>query len=323
MNYLNEDQGFTTGTVESVAVRILKEQAKLGKLQSLNLSVRSVSEQKRKRMIQAGVLGVALLTAGGFLARGAKRNIEQYKKSEAERKERFAAQQRELEASERERDAAWKELDQKKKDFSRGFEARRAYADEVMKQINGNDDSLKRVRNEMDDYVKSYKSKGENKKSKAPKSDNHAELKRQGKELDDLSKDLDDLLGSTKSKGKNKKSKGSKFDIDAELKRQSKELDDLLKSESWNPVEEAFFEKKLTIYVEAKYKYGTKVFEVFSATPEAIKSSRIDKKIFNEVKTSVNRMKNNGFSVREDLTLEAYKEIKLGTSLLEDFNFLL
>ena len=73
MNYLNEDQGVTTGTIESVAVRILKEQSKLGKLQSLNVTVRSISEQKRKRMIQAGVLGVALLTAGGFIARGAKK----------------------------------------------------------------------------------------------------------------------------------------------------------------------------------------------------------------------------------------------------------
>lgn len=300
MNYLNEDQGFTTGTIESVAMRILKEQAKLGKLQSMNLSVRSISEQKRKRMIQAGVLGVALLTAGGFLARAAKKNIELNKKREAETKERFAAQQRELEASERERDAAWKEVDQKKKDFNRGFEERRKQFDKAAKQIKDNDHkfdvdpeykSLEKARKDLDkdDYNKSSKSKRKNKKSKAPKSDNHAELKRQGKELDDL----------------------------------SKQLDDLLKSESWNPVEEAFFEKKLTIYVEAKYKYGTKVFEVFSATPEAIKSSKIDKKIFNEVKTSVNRMKNNGFSVREDLTVEAYKEIKLTTSLLEDFNFLL
>ena len=110
---------------------------------------------------------------------------------------------------------------------------------------------------------------------------------------------------------------------DAEFRRMQRDFDDHLKSESWNPVEEAFFEKKLTIYVEARYKYGTKVFEVFSASPEVIKSSQLDKKIFNEVKTSVNRMKNNGFSVREDLTVEAYKEIKLANSLLEDMNFLL
>ena len=94
-------------------------------------------------------------------------------------------------------------------------------------------------------------------------------------------------------------------------------------SESWDSVEEAFFEKKLTIYLEAKYKYGTKVFEVFSAKPEVIKSSQLDKKILNEVKASVNRLKNNGLSVREDITVEAYKEIKLTTSLLEDLNFLL
>ena len=308
MNYLNEDQGFTTGTIESVAVRILKEQAKLGKLQSLNLSVRSISELKRKRMIQSGVLGVALLAAGGLMAYGVKKDNEKSKKREAAWNERFAAQQRELQASEREMKASWNELDQRKKDFNRGFEERRAYADKAIKQINDNDAAFKRTQN------KNYKN---------PESENKAALDRQQKILDKTSKDLDDLLGSTKSKGKNKKSKGSKFDIDAELKRQSKELDDLLKSESWNPVEEAFFEKKLTIYVEAKYKYGTKVFEVFSATPEAIKSSKIDKKIFNEVKTSVNRMKNNGFSVREDLTLEAYKEIKLANSLLEDMNFLL
>ena len=300
MNYLNEDQGFTTGTIESVAMRILKEQAKLGKLQSMNLSVRSISEQKRKRMIQAGVLGVALLTAGGFLARAAKKNIELNKKREAETKESFAAQRRELEAIERERVAAWKELDQKKKDFKSGFEERRKQFDKAAKQIKDNDHkfdvdpeykSLEKSLKDLDkdDSNRSSKSKRKNKKYKEPESENKAELARRQKEMDQISKDLDDLL----------------------------------KSESWNPVEEAFFEKKLTIYVEAKYKYGTKVFEVFSATPEAIKSSKIDKKIFNEVKTSVNRMKNNGFSVKEDLTVEAYKEIKLTTSLLEDFNFLL
>ena len=149
--------------------------------------------------------------------------------------------------------ASWNELDQRKKDFNRGFEERRKQFDKAAKQIKNND---------------------------------------------------------------------HKFDVDPEYKSLEKSLKDL-ESESWNPVEEAFFENKLTIYVEAKYKYGTKVFEVFSATPETIKLSRIDKTIFNEVKTSVNRMKNNGFSVREDLTLEAYKEIKLANSLLEDMNFLL
>ena len=41
-----KNQDVTTGTIENVAMRILAEQNKLGKLQSLNVSVRNISEQK-------------------------------------------------------------------------------------------------------------------------------------------------------------------------------------------------------------------------------------------------------------------------------------
>ena len=197
-------------------MRILAEQNKLGKLQSLNVSVRNISEQKRKRMIQAGVLGIALLTVGGLTAH----NIKEHKKRDVE--------------------------------ISKVLDA------------------------------------------------NNAKLRDQYKEINNLLKGVD----------KQKK------DMSLNKIKESN-------SESWDSVEEAFFEKKSTIYIEAKYKYGTKVFEVFSATPEVIKSSQLDKRILNEIKASVNRLKNNGLSVREDITVEAYKEIKLATSLLEDMNFLL
>ena len=203
-----KNQDVTTGAIENVAMRILAEQNKLGKLQSLNVSVRNISEQKRKRMIQAGALSIALLASGGLVAH----TVKYHNKRD---KELLGG------------------LADKKAEIDRSVEA-------SITRINGPARKKK-------DSVK----------------------------------------------------------------------------ESWDSVEEAFFEKKLTIYVEAKYKYGTKVFEVFSATPEVIKSSQLDKKILNEVKASVNRLKNNGLSVREDITVEAYKEIKLATSLLEDLYFLL
>ena len=203
-----KNQEVTTGSIENLAMRILAEQNKLGKLQTLNVSVRNISEQKRKRMIQAGALGIALLTAGGLVAY----NVKSLNKRDKELESTMAA---------------------KKAEIDRSVEA-------SITRINGT----------------------------------------------------------------------------------SKKKKDSVK-ESWDSVEEAFFEKKLTIYVEAKYKYGTKVFEVFSAKPEVIKSSQLDKRILNEVKTSVNRLKNNGLSVREDITVEAYKEIKLTNSLLEDLDFLL
>ena len=135
--------------------------------------------------------------------------------------------------------------------------------------------------------------------------------------LNKRDKEVSGVLASNNDKVKRREE-----EITAHLNGTARKNKDSVK-ESWDSVEEAFFEKKLTIYVEAKYKYGTKVFEVFSATPEVIKSSQLDKKILNEVKTSVNRLKNNGLSVLEDITVEAYKEIKLTNSLLEDLNFLL
>ena len=242
-----KNQGVATSDIDNVAVRILAEQNKLGKLQSLNLSVRSISELKRKRMIQSGVLGVALLAAGGFMALGVKKDNEKSKKRAAER----------------------------------------------VKRSTEDDAEFRRMQKDLNDLLEKSSKTRRTRKIKSIKASNRT------------------------SGGEVKRTS------DAEFRRMERDFDDRLKSESWNPVEEAFFEKKLTIYVEARYKYGTKVFEVFSATPEVIKSSQLDKKIFNEVKTSVNRMKNNGFSVREDLTLEAYKEIKLANSLLEDMNFLL
>ena len=51
---------------QKVTTRILKEQAKLGKLKRLSVKVQNFSEAKRAKLKAAGLLGVTLLSAAGL-----------------------------------------------------------------------------------------------------------------------------------------------------------------------------------------------------------------------------------------------------------------
>ena len=52
----------TDNNFEYIATRILKEQAKLGKIKKISVSIKDFSEAKRKTLIKSGLVGVALLS---------------------------------------------------------------------------------------------------------------------------------------------------------------------------------------------------------------------------------------------------------------------
>ena len=76
---------------------------------------------------------------------------------------------------------------------------------------------------------------------------------------------------------------------------------------------------KQEVLITARYKYGTKVFKVYDASKAEIQSG-IDKIIFKSITELVARMKKNAqFPIKEDVTLEEFKQINLTESELETF----
>ena len=74
---------------------------------------------------------------------------------------------------------------------------------------------------------------------------------------------------------------------------------------------------KQEVLITAKYKYGTKVFKVYDASKYEIQSG-IDKVILKSITELVSRMKKNvQFPIKEDVTLEEFKQITLTESELE------
>ena len=74
---------------------------------------------------------------------------------------------------------------------------------------------------------------------------------------------------------------------------------------------------KQEVLITAKYKYGTKVFKVYDASKYEIQSG-IDKVILKSITELVSRMKKNSqFPIKEDVTLEEFRQITLTESELE------
>ena len=74
---------------------------------------------------------------------------------------------------------------------------------------------------------------------------------------------------------------------------------------------------KQEVLITAKYKYGTKVFKVYDASKYEIQSG-IDKVILKSITELVSRMKKNvQFPIKEDVTLEEFKQITLTESEFE------
>ena len=76
--------------------------------------------------------------------------------------------------------------------------------------------------------------------------------------------------------------------------------------------------KKQTVVIEAKYAYGTKLFEVCSLSQEEL-ANKVDKKILREVTAEVASLKTaKEWAVKESASVEYLKLSALGESLIED-----
>ena len=78
-----------------------------------------------------------------------------------------------------------------------------------------------------------------------------------------------------------------------------------------------FVNKKQNVVIEAKYKYGTKVFKVYEISKSELEAG-IDKVIYKNTVASLSRLKSAYTnSIKEDVTLEEFKLITLTESELE------
>ena len=76
--------------------------------------------------------------------------------------------------------------------------------------------------------------------------------------------------------------------------------------------------KKQTVVIEAKYAYGTKLFEVCSLSQEEL-ANKVDKKILREVTAEVASLKTaKEWAVKESASVDYLKLSALGESLIED-----
>ena len=76
--------------------------------------------------------------------------------------------------------------------------------------------------------------------------------------------------------------------------------------------------KKQTLLIEARYAYGTKLFEVARLTEEEVKSG-VDKKILREVTAAVSKLKNvTNWTVKESASVEYLKMAEVAEALVEE-----
>ena len=76
--------------------------------------------------------------------------------------------------------------------------------------------------------------------------------------------------------------------------------------------------KKQTLLIEARYAYGTKLFEVARLTEEEVKAG-VDKKILREVTAAVSKLKNvKDWAVKESASIEYLKMAEVAEALVEE-----
>ena len=284
-----KEQGF-----EKVASKILNQQAKLGKLQSLSVNTKSLSESVLKRLVKNGAVAIVPVTAAAIYAnKKAKQNAEKWFKEQ----EKFHKDNLEMSKG---RHGLNKAFDSVHDSFNNKHQGRMSKADEEM---------LKSYYNISKDLGDQFKKDLEKERKEAARRQKEIEEERKArereyqKEISDINKDHADKMEQGKKNWKKRRIIGT-----------------ISSAAATNlPFFINFIRKglKQEILITAKYKYGTKVFKVYDASKAEIQSG-IDKIILKSVSEVVSRMKKNvQFPIKEDVTLEEFKLITLTESELE------
>lgn len=279
---------------EKVASKILNQQAKLGKLQSLSVNTKSLSESVLKRLVKNGALAVVPVTAAAIYAnKKAKQNAEKWFKEQ----EKFHKDN--LEWSKGRHDLN-KSFDSMHDSFINRHQGRMSQANaEMLKSVNNiskdlGDEFKKTIEKEQKEAAIRQKEREEERK---------AQEREYQKEISDMKKDHADNMKKGKKKWKQKRI------VNTVASAAAVNLPFFI-----NSIRKGL---KQEVLITAKYKYGTKVFKVYDASKYEIQSG-IDKVILKSITELVSRMKKNSqFPIKEDVTLDEFRQINLIESELE------
>ena len=284
-----KEQGF-----EKVASKILKQQSKLGKLQGLSVEVKSLSDSVLKRLVKNGALAVVPVTAAAIYSnKKAKQNAEKWFKEQ----EKFHKDNLEMRKG---RHGLNKAFDSMHDSFNNKHQGRMSQANaEMLKSYNN-------ISKELGDQFKKD-IEAEQKEAAIRQKEREKERKAQEreyqKEISDMKKDHADNMKQGKKKWKQKRI------VNTVASAAAVNLPFFI-----NAIRKGL---KQEVLITAKYKYGTKVFKVYDASKYEIQSG-IDKVILKSITELVSRMKKNvQFPIKEDVTLEEFKQITLTESEFE------
>lgn len=294
-----------TETFDKIATKILKQQSKLGKLQNVSIKVKSLSESNLKRLVKIGAIAAVPITAAALYGnkQAKKTAFDKYKREYKDLKVKHLDSvnavidknnkkiddltdgKKKQDAELEKKVAELQKAKEKPRSRRRTMGGKKAITDrDIEKAAGGSDEINKKFKDDYDKIVKSNEQQvssleAKYKKDKvALKNDQRKRLK-----ADKLRKSLTDA-GVT-----------SLPFFAAALRKGTKR----------------------EVFIEAKYKYGTKVFKVYEISKSELEAG-IDKIIYKNTVASLSRLKSAYTNIiKEDVTLEEFKLITLNESELE------
>lgn len=292
-------------TFDKLANKILKQQSKLGKLQNVSIKVKSLSESNLKHLIKIGAMAaVPITTAALYANKQAKKTaFDKYKREYKDLKVKHLDSVNsivdknnkkidELTDGKKKQDV---ELEKKVAELQKAKEKPRSRRRTMGGKKAITDKDIEKVAGGSDEINKKFKD-----------------------DYDKIVKSNDQQVSSLEAKYKKDKV-ALKNDQRKRLKADKLRNSLAVGGATSLPFFAAALRKgtKREVLIEAKYKYGTKVFKVYEISKSELEAG-IDKIIYKNTVTSLSRLKSAYTNIiKEDVTLEEFKLITLTESELE------
>lgn len=294
-----------TETFDKLANKILKQQSKLGKLQNVSITVKSLSESNLKRLVKIGAMASVPITAAALYA------------NKQAKKTAFDKYKREY------KDLKVKHLD-----------SVNAVVDKNNKKIDNLTDGKKKQDAELEKKVAELQKAKEKPRSRrrtmgGKKAITDKDIEKVAGGSDELNKkfkdDYDKIAKSNAQQVSSLEDKYKKGKVTLKNDQRKRLKADKLRKSLTNAgvTSLPFFATALRkgtkreVLIEAKYKYGTKVFKVYEISKSELEAG-IDKIIYKNTVTSLSRLKSAYTNIiKEDVTLDEFKQITLTESELE------
>ncbi len=290
-----------TETFDKIANKILKQQSELGKLQNVSIKVKSLSKSNLKRLVKIGALVAIPITAAALYA------------NKQAKKTAFDKYKREY------KDLKVKHLD-----------SVNAIVDKNNKKIDELTDGKKKQDIELEKKVEELqkakvKTRSRRRTMSGKKAITDRDIEKVAGGSEELNKkfkaDYEKIVKSNDQQVSSLEAKYKKGKVALKNDQRKRLKADKLRNSLATslPFFAAALRKgtKREVLIEAKYKYGTKVFKVYEISKSELEAG-IDKVIYKNTVASLSRLKlAYTTNIKEDVTLKEFKQITLTESELE------